>query len=114
MIATSGFGESYPILVYVYEKSQKEIDFSLGRNLLEDEYHDDKVTLGSTPKKQKSFNRSDYSEGKRSYRGRSDDLSDKGTDLDRDSVYSDALSVSRTGKAEYLDDYNIYRTPERR
>lgn len=112
MIATCGFGESYPILMYVYEKSQKEIDFSLGRNLLDEEYHDDKVTLGSTPQKDRSFDgKSDYSRSRKSS-FKSQGRSDRKTDIDKDSVYSDGNSVSRIGKQD--NEYNIYNTPERR
>lgn len=39
MIACSGFGHQYPIMVYVYVKSRKEIDFSLGRNYIDEEEH---------------------------------------------------------------------------
>ena len=37
MIALSGFGHSYPVMVYVYEKTRKEVDFSLGRNYIDEE-----------------------------------------------------------------------------
>ena len=53
MVATSGFGESYPILLYVYEKDQKEIDFALGKNLASEEFYSEKETLFSTPRKSK-------------------------------------------------------------
>lgn len=91
----------------MYEKSQKEVDFSLGRNLLEEEYHEDKLTKRSTPKGKKSY-RSELSSRRSSLR------TDRRTDIDKDSVYSDANSVSRIGRAEYDSDYNIYKTPERR
>lgn len=91
----------------MYEKSQKEVDFSLGRNLLEEEYHEDKHTKHSTPRGKKSY-RSELSSRRSSLR------TDRRTDIDRDSVYSDANSMSRIGKAEYDNEYNIYKTPERR
>lgn len=37
MIACSGFGHEYPVMIYVYEKSRKEIDFALGRNYIDEE-----------------------------------------------------------------------------
>ena len=107
MIATCGFGESYPIMMYVYEKSQKEIDFSLGRNLFEEELHDDKITLGSTPEKNRSI-KSDRSDSRRSI-----GKTDRNSDEDMRSEYSDGTNMSRLGKSDYESDYGIYKTPNK-
>ena len=37
MMACVGFGHEYPVMVFYYEKTRKEIDFSLGRNYIEEE-----------------------------------------------------------------------------
>jgi hypothetical protein len=106
MIAACGFGESYPILMYVYEKSQKEVDFSLGRNLFEEDIHDDKITLGSTPKKGRSRADTEFSDSRRSI-----ERSEKRTNRDKGSVYSDGESLSRFGNPD--EDFDIYKSPDR-
>lgn len=95
MVATSGFGESYPILLYVYEKDQKEIDFSLGKNLSSEEFYSEKETLISTPRKSKPIRKSRYSEDSRHDRKRS---------TDKHSAYSEEHSLSRLNKEESGED----------
>lgn len=100
MLATSGFGESYPVLMYVYEKGQKEIDFSLGKNLAEEEIFSEKETLMSTPRKAKTLNKSRYSDEKRS---------NSRTDIDKYSNYSEERSFSRGGRDDSGE--RIFETP---
>lgn len=66
MVATSGFSDSYPILIYVYEKTQKEVDFALGKNLATEDFFSDKDTIMSTPRKVKPSKKSILSEDSRS------------------------------------------------
>ena len=94
MIATSGFGESYPVLLYIYEKTQKEVDFSLGRNLIEDEAAtSDRDTQISTPKNKKNIGFS------------GDDKSDRRSFLDKESDLDDEEEIDFEDKG--------YKTPIR-
>lgn len=96
MIATSGFGESYPVLIYGYEKSQKEVDFSLGRNLIDDEANsDEKDTQISTPRKERSQRESVISE----------DTKSDGLSFNKGSPLSE--KASKTGNSQG------YKTPVR-
>lgn len=91
IVATSGFGESYPILMYAYEKSQMEVDFALGKNLATEDFFSDKDTIMSTPRKSKGFKRSILSEDSRSAF-----KSDTGNKL----VYSEERSLTKMNKDE--------------
>ena len=100
MVATSGFGESYPILIYVYEKSQKEVDFGLGKHLATEDFFSEKDTIMSTPRKGKPFKKSALSD---------DSRSERRTDFDKKSVYSEERSITRMNKDESGE--NLMDTP---
>lgn len=105
MIATCGFGESYPILVYVYEKTQKEVYFSMGRNLVDEELFEGSETLVTTPRKSQRTIRTEYSDDEdRSF------ATDKKTD-DKQSYFSDRNGESRIGRPSYHSGDDQFLTP---
>jgi hypothetical protein len=106
MVVICGFGDSYPLLMYAYEKSQKEIYFSLGRNLVDEDVLLDESLMSTPRKRKKSMNRSAMTKSRKS-------LTDTKTDFDQ-SFYSDKDSTSRIGRPDYESDYNIYQTPEKK
>lgn len=92
--------------MYTYEKSQKEIYFSLGRNLVDEDILEDGSVISTPRKKRRSYSRSELSKSRKS-------LTDKRTD-DGESFYSDRDNTSRIGKPDYDSEYGIYQTPEKK
>ncbi|CAI2382709.1 unnamed protein product [Moneuplotes crassus] len=107
MIATCGFGESYPVLIYVYEKTQKEVYFSMGRNLVDEDLFDGSESLVTTNTKSHDATRTEYSDG-----DRRSVVTDNRTD-EYHSYFSDRNSESRLGRPSHRSEDDNFHTPKK-